>query len=97
MGVDERKIPRVKRLLFAGALLSLTLAAAYGYGVTRREANYRQLLLDGEVKASRDYQFLGGRRSSDGVWSFSYDKRGRLIAASCGSLNRVAPWEFRRR
>ena len=54
MGVDERKIPRVKRLLFAGALLSLTLAAAYGYGVTRREANYRQLLLDGDAAVAGD-------------------------------------------
>ena len=44
----------MKRLLLAGALLSLTLAAAYGYGVTRREANYRQLLLDGDAAVARE-------------------------------------------
>ncbi len=44
----------MKRLLFAGALLSITLAAAYGYGVTRREANYRELLLEGDAAAARD-------------------------------------------
>jgi tetratricopeptide (TPR) repeat protein len=43
----------VKRLLFAGAVLSIGLAAAYGYGVTRWEANYRELLLVGDAAAVR--------------------------------------------
>jgi tetratricopeptide (TPR) repeat protein len=45
---------QVKRILFAGALLSLTLAAAYGYGVTRREAHYRELLLVGDAAVGRN-------------------------------------------
>ena len=44
----------MKRLLFAGALLSISLASAYGYGVTRREANYHELLLVGDAAAARE-------------------------------------------
>jgi tetratricopeptide (TPR) repeat protein len=43
----------LKKVLFAGVLLSVTLAAAYGYGVTRREANYRELLLIGDAAVAR--------------------------------------------
>jgi tetratricopeptide (TPR) repeat protein len=41
----------VKRAILATALLLGTLALAYGYGVTRREANYRELLRTGEAAA----------------------------------------------
>jgi tetratricopeptide (TPR) repeat protein len=43
----------LKKVLFAGALLSLSLAAAYTFGVTRREANYRELLLLGDAAVAR--------------------------------------------
>ena len=50
MGVSIRPL---KKVLFAGALLSLSLAAAYTFGVTRREANYRELLLVGDAAVAR--------------------------------------------
>jgi tetratricopeptide (TPR) repeat protein len=46
-------ISPVKKVFLAGVLLSVSLAAAYGYGVTRREANYRELLLEGDAAAAR--------------------------------------------
>ena len=39
----------MKRVFLAGLLLSVGLAAAYGYGVTRREAHYRDLLAEGDA------------------------------------------------
>jgi tetratricopeptide (TPR) repeat protein len=50
LGVSIRPL---KKVLFAGALLSLSLAAAYTFGVTRREANYRELLLVGDAAVAR--------------------------------------------
>jgi tetratricopeptide (TPR) repeat protein len=43
----------VKRVVLAGLLLSVSLAGAYGYGVTRREGHYRQLLQEGDAASAR--------------------------------------------
>jgi tetratricopeptide (TPR) repeat protein len=39
----------VKRLVAAAGLLAIGLAAIYGYGVTRREADYRELVTQGDA------------------------------------------------
>jgi tetratricopeptide (TPR) repeat protein len=43
----------VKRLVLAGGLLVVALVAAYGYGITRRDARYRELLLVGDAATAR--------------------------------------------
>lgn len=43
----------MKRAIFAAALLVASLAAVYGYAITRWEANYRELLLVGDAAARR--------------------------------------------
>lgn len=42
----------MKRAILAAALLLATLAVAYGYVVTRRDANYRELLASGDAAAA---------------------------------------------
>ena len=43
----------MRRAVFAGVLLLGALVAAYGYAVTRREADYRRQLLVGDAAAAR--------------------------------------------
>ena len=58
----------VKRVLLAGVLLSVSLAVTYGYGVTRREANYRELLLAGDEAAARGDLTAALEAFSEAIW-----------------------------
>ncbi len=52
----------------------------------------RTLSLDGVDLATRDYTFSGGRRTSDGVWAYTFDQFGRVTSATSGERRIELTW-----
>ncbi|MDP9191460.1 MAG: Ig-like domain-containing protein [Acidobacteriota bacterium] len=48
----------------------------------------RTLYLDGVAKQTLDYSYTGARRTSDGVWSYTFDELGRVTSATATTLGR---------
>jgi RHS repeat-associated protein len=53
----------------------------------------RTLSLDGVDLAARDYTFAGARRTSDGVWTYTFDKLGRVTSASTAERRIELTWD----
>lgn len=57
------------------------------------QIDQRRLLLDGEVRVTRQYAFAGGRRQTDGVWTTTYDELGRLTQMQSAGRRIVATYD----
>lgn len=53
----------------------------------------RTLSLDGVDLATRDYTFAGGRRTSDGLWTYVFDELGRVVSAESGDRRIELTWD----
>jgi len=54
----------------------------------------RTLFFDGSAQSVRNYGFAGGRRTSDGVWAFSFDELGRLSTATNSAAGRRIEFQW---
>lgn len=91
----------MKRVLLAVALLAVAATAIYGYSVTRRERQYRQLVVDGEYATARGDHYaavsaFGGAIALRPDAMLGYLKRGAAhrrrgdLEAAAADLQRAA-------
>jgi RHS repeat-associated protein len=54
----------------------------------------RTLYLDGTAQGTRNYGFTGGRRTTDGPWTYTFDPFGRLATATNTTAGRQIVYEW---
>jgi RHS repeat-associated protein len=58
------------------------------------QIDHRDLYFEGSVQSTRNYTFDGGRRTGDGVWTFTFDDFGRLTTATNAAAGRQLAYEW---